>query len=98
MRHDAAPEEGVELGPDETRSLGARAGLGVRDEGGRMLLRQTVRGGLLGEVAFVAERSAVRLTLSLLTDGLHATLPNWWARTVSIRTPRFNRNDRHRPK
>jgi len=52
---DAALEEGVELVLDEPRQLGVRAGLGVGDEAGRMLLDQAVQRGLLRSVAFVVE-------------------------------------------
>jgi hypothetical protein len=55
MRQDAALEEGVELVLDEPRQLGVRAGLGVGDEAGRMLLDQAVQRGLLRSVAFVVE-------------------------------------------
>jgi len=38
VRQDAALEEGVELVLDEPRQLTASAGLGMRDEAGRVLL------------------------------------------------------------
>lgn len=57
MRQDAALEEGVELVLDEPRQLGVRAGLGVGDEAGRMLLDQAVQRGLLRSVAFVGVSS-----------------------------------------
>jgi len=60
---DAALEEGVELVLDESRQLGARTGLGVGDEAGRVLLHQAVKRGLLGAVAFVVERDAIRRPL-----------------------------------
>jgi len=39
---DAALEEGVELVLDESRQLGARGSLDVRDEAGRVMLHQAV--------------------------------------------------------
>jgi hypothetical protein len=77
VRQDAALEEGVELLLDEPRQLGAGAGLGVGDEAGRMLLHQPVQGGLLGAVAFVVNRGAIRCPLGLPADGLHDGLPKW---------------------
>jgi hypothetical protein len=75
VRQDAALEKGAELVLDETRQLGASAGLGVRDEAGRMLPHQAVQSGLLGAVACVVERGAVRRPLGLPADGLHDGLP-----------------------
>ena len=72
---DAALEEGVELVLDESRQLGARTGLGVGDEAGRVLLHQAVKRGLLGAVAFVVERGAIRRPLGLPADGLRDALP-----------------------
>jgi hypothetical protein len=43
VRQDAAFEEGVEFVLDELRQFAAGAGFGVRDEAGRVLLRQTPR-------------------------------------------------------
>ena len=60
LGQDAALEEGVKLVLDESRQLGAGTGLGVRDEAGRVLLHQAVQRGLLGAVAFVVKRGAVR--------------------------------------
>ena len=77
MGQDAAFEEGVELVLDEARQLGAGAGLGVRDEAGRVLLHQAVQRGLLGAVPLVVQRGAVRRPLGLLDYGLHARLPRW---------------------
>ena len=77
MRQDAALEEVVELVFDEARQLTARTGLGVRDEAGRVLLHQSVQGGLLGAVALVVKWGAVRRPLGLPADGLHARLPRW---------------------
>ena len=54
---DAALEEGVEFFCDESRQRGPRAGLGVGDEVGRLLLHQAVQRGLLGAVALVVQRS-----------------------------------------
>ncbi|HEY6356491.1 MAG TPA: hypothetical protein VIY30_18560 [Burkholderiaceae bacterium] len=72
---DAAFEERVELILDEPRQLAAGAGLGLRDEAGRMLLHQAVQRGLFGAVAFVVERGAIRRPLGLPADGLHDGLP-----------------------
>ena len=72
---DAALEEGVELVLDETRQLGASAGLGVGDEAGGMLLHQAVQRRLLGAVAFVVDRGAIGSPLGLLRRGSHDGLP-----------------------
>ena len=47
----------------------------MRDEADRMLLRQAVQGGLLGAVALVVERCAIRRPLGLPADSLHDGLP-----------------------
>ena len=75
MRQDAALEEGVELVLDEPGQLRSGAGLGVSDEAGRVLLYQAVQGGLLGTMAFVVERGAIRCPLGLPANGLHDGLP-----------------------
>ena len=75
MRQDAALEEGVELVLNESRQLGAGAGLGVCDEAGRVLLHQPVQRGLFGAVAFVVERGAIGSPLGLLRRGSHDGLP-----------------------
>ena len=72
---DAALEEGVELVPDEPGQLGAGAGLGVRDEAGRVLLHQAVQRGLLGAVVFVVDLGPIVSPLVLLRRGLHDGLP-----------------------
>ncbi|HMO45435.1 MAG TPA: hypothetical protein PKB14_05395 [Rubrivivax sp.] len=72
---DAAFEEGFELVFDEPGQLGTGAGLGVRDEAGRMLLHQAIQRGLLGAMAFVVERGAIGRPLGLPADGLHDGLP-----------------------
>jgi hypothetical protein len=77
MGQDAAFEEGVELVLDEARQFTACTGLGLGDEAGCVLLHQSVQRGLLGTVAFVADRGAVRRPLGLSADGLHARLPRW---------------------
>ena len=79
VRQDAALEEGVEFVLEEPGQFTAGAGLGVRDEAGRVLLHQSVQRGLclLGAVALVVERGAVRRPLGLPADGLHARLPRW---------------------
>ena len=60
VRQDAALEEGIELVLDEARQFGPGAGLGVGDEAGGMLLHEAIQRSLLGAVAFVVERGAVR--------------------------------------
>jgi len=65
VRQDAALEEGVELVLDEPGQLGAGARFGVGDEAGRVLLNQAVRRGLLGAVALVVDRGAVRRPVRL---------------------------------
>jgi hypothetical protein len=72
---DAALEEGVELVLDESRQLGASAGLGMRDEAGRVLLHQAVQRGLLGAVAFVVDLGPIGSPLGLLRRGLPDGLP-----------------------
>ena len=59
VRQDAALEESVELVLDEARQFAARAGLGVGDEAGRILLHPPVQGGLVRAVALVANRGAI---------------------------------------
>jgi hypothetical protein len=56
---DAALEQRVELVPDEPRQPRSGAGLGVRDEAGRMLLRQPIRRGPSRSVARVMQRHAL---------------------------------------
>jgi hypothetical protein len=68
---DAALEEGIELVFDELGQFGTGAGLGVRDEGGCMLLHQAIQGGLLGAVVFVLDRDAIGRPLGLPADGLY---------------------------
>ena len=75
MSQDAALEEGVELVLDEARQFRTGAGLGVRDEAGRVLLHQAAQRGLLGAVALVVERGAIGRPLWLSADGLHDGLP-----------------------
>ena len=57
------------------RQRRAGTGLGVRDEAGRVLLHQAVQRGLLGAVAFVVQRGAVRRPLGLPAGGVHDGLP-----------------------
>jgi hypothetical protein len=71
----AALQEGVELVLDEPGQRRSGAGLGVSDEAGRVLLHQAVQGGLLGTMAFVVERGAIRCPLGLPANGLHDGLP-----------------------
>ena len=77
VRQDAALEEGVELLLDESGQLGARAGFGLRNEAGRVLLHQAEQPSLLGAMAFVVNRGAIRCPLGLPADGLHDGLPRW---------------------
>src|SRR3954452_2501081 len=88
---DPAFEEGIEVLLDEARQRRAGAGFGMGDEAGRVLLHQAGQRGLLGTVALVLDRGAIRRPLWLPADGLHVGLPRWWARTVSIRALRLNR-------
>lgn len=60
MRQHAVLEGGVELVLDEPGQLRSGAGFGVGDEAGRVLLYQAVQGSLLGTMAFVVERGAIR--------------------------------------
>ena len=75
MRQDAALEERVELVLDEARQLRSSAGLGVRDQAGRVLLHQAVHSGLIWAVSLVEERRAIGRPLGLPADGVHARLP-----------------------
>ena len=54
---DAALKQRLELVLDEPGQLGAGAGIGVGDEGGCVMLHQTVQRGRLGAVAFVVCRA-----------------------------------------
>jgi hypothetical protein len=65
----------------------------VDDEAGCKLLHEAVQRGLLGVVAFVVERGAVRRPQRLPADGVHARLPRLGPRTVSGRSPRLNRSE-----
>lgn len=71
---DAALQEGVDFGFDEQRQVSACSVFGLRDEGRGVLLQQAVQRGLLRAVAPVLNRGAVRRTLGLPADGLHARL------------------------
>jgi hypothetical protein len=42
-----------------------------------VLLHQAVQRGLLGAMAFVVDRDAIRRPLGLPADGLHDALPRW---------------------
>ena len=53
------------------QQLRSGAGVGAGDEAGRMLPHQPVKGGLLGAMALVVDRSAVRHPLGLSAEGLH---------------------------
>ena len=68
---DAALKVGVELVFDESRELGASAGLGVGDEAGCVLVHQAVQRSLLWAVAFVAEWGATGRPLGPLRGGFH---------------------------
>ena len=70
-------EEGVELVLDEAGQLGTRAGFGVGDEAGCVLLHEAIQRGLLGAVALVVDRGAIGRPPGLPADGLHARLPKW---------------------
>ena len=57
--------------------VGAGCGLSLCEEGRGVLLHQAVQRGLLGAVALVVDRGAIRRPLGLLHRGLHARLPRW---------------------
>jgi len=63
------------LSLDEPGQLGTGTGLGVRDEAGRVLLHQAVQRGLLGAVAFVVKRGAVRFVPS--AEGAPSSVLLW---------------------
>ncbi|MBL0296725.1 MAG: hypothetical protein IPQ21_05900 [Betaproteobacteria bacterium] len=63
------------LSLDEARQFGAGAGLGVRDEAGRVLLHQAVQRGLLRAMALAVERNAIRRRLGLPVAQLGGRLP-----------------------
>ena len=59
----AAFEEGVELVLHKLRQVGAGSGFGLGEEGRGVLLHQAVQRGLLGAVALVVIRGAIRRQL-----------------------------------
>ena len=59
---------------DELRQVGAGCVFGLGEEGRGVLLNQAVQRGLLGAVAPVVNRGAIRRPLGLRADGLHARL------------------------
>jgi hypothetical protein len=71
----------------ELRHVGAGCRLGLLEEGGGVLLHQPVQRGLLGAVALVVDRCAVRCPdrrMGLRTGSLHALLVSkTWCFTVS---------------
>ena len=69
------PDIGIELVLDEQGQRRSDAGLGMRDEASRALLHQAVQRGLLGAVALVVKRGAIRRPLGLPASGLHDGLP-----------------------
>jgi hypothetical protein len=56
---------------DESRQLGADAGLGLGDEAGCVLLHQPIPRDLLRAMAFVLDWNAIGSPLGLLPRGLH---------------------------
>ena len=93
MGQDAALEEGVGLVLDELRQAGTGGLLGLDEEGLGVLLHQAVQRGLLGAVALVVDRRAIRRPVGLPTDCLYALLTTrLWCCTVSGGALR-----RHRP-
>jgi len=65
---------------DIAGQLGTRAGFGVGDEAGRVMLHQAVQRGLLRAVALVVDRGAIvrpSPRSGLPADGLTARLPKW---------------------
>lgn len=87
---DAALEEGVELVLDELRQIGPGGRLCLGDEDHGVLLHHAVQYGLLGAVALVVNRCAIRRPIGLPADGLRAMLPRLGPRTVSRSAPRLN--------
>jgi hypothetical protein len=74
---------------DELRQVGAGGGFGFGEEGGGVLLHKAVQRGLLGAVALVVDRGAIRRPVGLPTDGLHALLMSkLWCFTVSSQAAR----------
>ena len=59
----------------EARDGAVHHGLSLLEEGGGVLLHQSVQRGLLRSVALVVDRGAVRRTLGMPANGLHARLP-----------------------
>ena len=64
-----------ELVLHELRQGGPGGGFCLGDEGRGVLLHQSVQRGLLGAVAFVVNRRAIRRPPGLPANGLHARLP-----------------------
>ena len=58
----------------QLRQIGTSDGVSLLEEGRGVLLQQAVQRGLLGAVALVVDRGAIRLPLGLPTTGLHARL------------------------
>ena len=89
VRQDAALKKRVELVLDELRQAGAGL-LGLGEEGLSVLLHQAVQRGLLGTVALVLDRRAIRRPVGLPTDGLHALLTSrlWWFTVSDGAAPR----------
>ena len=81
MRQDSALQEGFELVLDEPGQLGARAGLGVGDEAGRVLLHQAVQRGLLGAVALITERAVGGFAPSWQRESGHGAASKYCANT-----------------
>ena len=77
MGEDAAFQEGLELVFEERRQVGTGSVFGLGEEGRSVLLNQAVQHGLLGAVALVVDRGAIRRPLGLPADGLHAKPPRW---------------------
>ena len=81
MRQDSALQEGFELVLDEPGQLGARAGLGVGDEAGRVLLHQAVQRALLGTVALITERAVGGFAPSWQRESGHGAASKYCAYT-----------------
>ena len=60
---------------DVLRQGRSGSGFDLGEEGRGVLLHQAVQHGLLGAVALVVNRRAIRRPLGLLHRGLHAMLP-----------------------
>ena len=77
MRDDVVHQVRRRLRHAELRQAGADCVFGLGEESRGVLLNQAVQRGLLGAVALVMNRGAIRRPLGLPANGLHARLPTW---------------------